>query len=560
MSKASLRRVFFSTATIVSLVGIPVFTACIDEVSNQLPGGGKGKGTGGSKGGGDADAGDSGSGGAGTGGAGSGGAVVGSGGDASAGGAEATGGAEQGTGGADTGTGGAVVEAGTPDGSAGDGGPEGGTPVTVSAPADLPDVSADDYKDNVHGIITGDTLKRWIADWTANRPAGVTGKLVVLQIVPGVAASVVHVAEKGTTVASYVVPASELTQVRDNGLSRIEAEIPNGTAADAFLKKYGIDAVNDYVVLTFEQLADTQNSIVQSVGRAWLLLRYWGYAKERIGILNGSVNWNATTHGLVNTTPQQEPPNNGTTTVRDLRVDNTAYVITLGGVLDVYKGAAGAVPLANVSLVDARGGAEALGLQKATSTGKTNCTSYTGTGVNARCSPPFEGRLKGANSVPWPQFLRDGANGFQFLSKADAKAIFDAQSHYTAGQLTIQYCRTNMRSMVTGLVANVVLGYPTRFYDTSFIEWSHLSYGPTALTRILPENSSYRTDLATLTQHADVSNYTPGGSIEGITINGWVDGPNYNVDADISPTPPAVTPTAGTTNLSVETDRAYKLQ
>ena len=113
--------------------------------------------------------------------------------------------------------------------------------------------------------------------------------------------------------------------------------------------------------------------------------------------------------------------------------------------------------------------------------------------------------------------------------------------------------------MVTGVVANVILGYPTRFYDTSFIEWSHLSYGPTALTRVLPETSPFRTDLANLTEHADVTGYTPGGSVEGITINGWVAGPNYNVDADISPTPPAINLTATSTNLSVSSDRAYKL-
>ena len=39
-----------------------------------------------------------------------------------------------------------------------------------------------------------------------------------------------------------------------------------------------------------------------------------------------------------------------------------------------------------------------------------------------------------------------------------------------------------------------------------------------------------------------MSGYTPGGSIEGITVNGWVDGPNYNADVDISLTPPLVTP------------------
>ena len=364
----------------------------------------------------------------------------------------------------------------------------------------------------------------------------------------------------GLGVVSHLVPQSELTQVRDNGLSRIEAEIPDGPSTDAFLARYGIDVAKDYVILTFEQLGSTQNSIVQSVGRAWLLLRYWGFPKERLGILNGSVNWNSANQALPTAESRTATlSNDGTSSVRDLRVDHTAYVITLSQLLGILKQEQGARPLAQVNLVDARGGAEALGLLKATSTGKTDCTSYTGTGSGARCSPPFEGRLKGASSVPWPQFLDTAANGFRFFAKAAVKQTFDTLSGYTTGQLTIQYCRTNMRSTVTGIVANVILGYPTRFYDTSFIEWSHLSYGPTPLTRVLAADSTYRTDLATLTEHADVSGYTPGGSIDGITINGWVNGPNYNADADISPTPPLVTPTARTTNLSVDTDRAYKV-
>lgn len=206
--------------------------------------------------------------------------------------------------------------------------------------------------------------------------------------------------------------------------------------------------------------------------------------------------------------------------------------------------------------MDARGGAEALGLARATSTGKNDCANYSTTN---KCSPPFEGRLKGANSIPWPQFLDTADNGFRFFPKATVKNTFDTQAEYTPGQLTIQYCRTNMRSMVTGIVANVILGYPTRFHDTSFIEWSHLSYGPTPLTRVLPETSAFRTDLANLTEHADVTGYTPGGSLEGITINGWTAGPNYNADADISPTPPAINLSAPHSNLSVLTDRAYKL-
>lgn len=516
----------------------------------------------------------------------------GSGGTGGNGGTDNLGGTD-GLGGTGSGTAGAPVEAGSPGvgGHAGGGGGGGsdlvggagsgsggeavggeggaGTELRIATPEDLTDESSPDYGNNEHGLITGWTLTSWVDDWAAQRPSGVTGKLVVLQVVPSLATSKVHVEGNGTSVVSYLVPQGELTKLRDNGLSQIEAEIPDGTATDAWLKKYGIDVAKDFVALTFEQLpaegdvAATTNAIVQQVGRAWLLLRYWGFPAERIALLNGSVNWNAATQTLPleASTLAATPPNDGTTSVKDLWVDNTALVITLEELLATLQGKPNARPLAQVTLLDARGGAEALGLLKSTNTGKTDCPSYTGTGANARCSPFFEGRLKGAHSVPWAQFLDTSPNGFRFLSKSAVKALFDVQSGYQAGNLTIQYCRTNVRSMVTGIVAAVILGYPTRFYDTSFIEWSHLAYGPTDKTRSLSADSPFRTDLATLTEHATVTGYTPGLAYDALTmpVTGWVDGPNYNGDDDVSNTPPSIVPSATTTTKSVTDDRAYKL-
>jgi len=78
---------------------------------------------------------------------------------------------------------------------------------------------------------------------------------------------------------------------------------------------------------------------------------------------------------------------------------------------------------------------------------------------------------------------------------------------------------------------------PTRFYDTSFIEWSHLAYGSTPKQRVLRESSPFRTDLPSLTEHATVTGYTPGGAYDAATmpVAGGVDGPNCNDDADYQP-------------------------
>lgn len=65
--------------------------------------------------------------------------------------------------------------------------PPGGepTPIVVNSPAQIAQESADDYNDNENGLITGATLKRWKDDWLNERPAGITGKLVILQVTEG---------------------------------------------------------------------------------------------------------------------------------------------------------------------------------------------------------------------------------------------------------------------------------------------------------------------------------------------------------------------------------------
>jgi 3-mercaptopyruvate sulfurtransferase SseA len=450
----------------------------------------------------------------------------------------------------------------------------------VATAADLPDRSAPDYGDNHHGVISGGRLAHWYSNWAQNRPTGIEGRLILLQLVPpGVTSSLVPIAKEQDGVFVYLVPAASVNALRDNGVSQFETDIPNGAAFDAFLELYGIDPRKDLIVLGFENQASTNNTIVHAIGRAWLYLRYWGVKKEHLAILNGALNWNAAYYALPHAPLAQQkfsvPRNQGTVTARHLGVDNTALVVSLEEVIAILKEEDGALDMDNVRIVDARGGAEAYGLKKATSTGRTDCASYDpatpGNPANKRCSTPFEGRLRGARSVPWTQFLDTKENGFRFLPFTTVKAIFDAQSGWNPqSELTIQYCRTNQRSTVTGIVANVILGYPTRFYETSFIEWGHLSYGPEGdehpNKRILAADHPFRTDLPELTEHAvlhpsDAANYTPGLPLG--TLNHpvtWVAGPNYNDEADVSPVSaswPKVNTSATTSRLSVDEDRAY---
>jgi len=512
----------------------------------------------------------------------------GSGGRSSGGSPAATGGVPSQTGGVST-SGGEGGLGGASGGSSGSGGGSGGSPepaLYVSTALDLTDESEVDYPDNEHGIISGGTLASWLEDWSGNRPAHIDGDLIILQVVPASVTSFSNLPENPDEgVYSYLVSANSFNVARDSGFSYFETDIPDGATADAWFERYDVDPNEDLVVLVFEQQGSTQNSVVHSIGRAWLFLKYWGISSEHLAILNGSLNWNASTYGFqLDTTGSHtfsDPPNNGTARVRDTGVDNTVLSVSLEEVISLLdERAANPTVDDGVRIVDARGGAEAYGLAKATSTGRTNCASYTGTAPNAKCSTPLEGRIKGAGSVPWTQFLDTAQNGFRFLPKAQVKAIFDAQAGWDDdANLTIQYCRTNQRSTVTGIVANTILGYPTRLYETSFIEWGHASAGPeeTGLggagsedypnKRLVAADFAFRTDLEHLTEHAvlhpdDAGAYVPGGTLGTLTQPvTWVDGPNYNTEADIAPAVegvwPKLHPDAATTRQSIDQDRAY---
>lgn len=482
--------------------------------------------------------------------------------------------------------------------------------LRVSTIEELTDKSAPDYGDNEHGIISGGRLKRWINDWENERPDGIEGRLVIIQVVPSNVTTSLHLTPKPDSgVVTHLINSSEFNVARNNGLSAFETDIPDGAAADAWLKKWGVDPRKDLIVLSFEQQANTANSIVQNVGRAWVFLKYWGVSTDHIAILNGSVDWNAANYGLSTSPAAQQkftkPSNAGTVTVRHLGNDNTALSISLEEILAILSEDDGAAPLAGVRIVDARGGAEALGLDRATSTGRKDCadwdvlhndilplsnpptTAQTASQSENKCSTPFEGRIKGAKSVPWTQFIDTAPNGFRFLPYTTVKSIFDSQSGWNASaDLTVQYCRTNQRSTVTAIVANVILGYPTRLYETSFIEWGHASAGPGSdgiggapaeddPRGLLGSEFPFRTDLDEFTEHAELTptgqaKYpTPGLALTATLTQGtdynWVAGPNYNDPEDIAPIAgtwpesgwPTISPTATTTRLSIDTDRAY---
>ena len=113
--------------------------------------------------------------------------------------------------------------------------------IPVNTPAAIAQESADDYEPNVNGLITASTLKRWKDDWANQRPAGITGKLVILQVSAGQRRARNTSSPTAATCSPICRRRREWIQTRTNGVIETPSMVPDGAAMDALLKKYNID-------------------------------------------------------------------------------------------------------------------------------------------------------------------------------------------------------------------------------------------------------------------------------------------------------------------------------
>lgn len=403
----------------------------------------------------------------------------------------------------------------------------GGTGIVVNTPAAIAQESADDYDANVNGLITGATLKRWKDDWLNQRPAGITGKLVILQASAGPAGSE-YIKPNGTTVFTYLSPSSEWIQTRSNGVIETQSMVPDGPTMDALLKKYNIDPQRDMIVAA---MGTGSNPNAMAQGRIWYALRYWGVDKKNLAILSGGNQWlNGTSMTAADfQATASTAPNSGTASVKNLPVDNTALQATLQDMLAVLPSSDTNVLNDGVFIWDARSlGQYAAGERVELGEDTDPDTAGTQACASAYCTPTNtanymwtfqnggsrQGHPWGALQLQYTHML-DPAAGYSYRPKATLAAYLNgdvaangigfvdasyqpvgAGNAYRPGDVVYAYCETTFRAMITGVVSGVILGKPTRFYDGAMVEWHSLSHLQDQLGNyILPHDSPWRTDV-----------------------------------------------------------------
>jgi 3-mercaptopyruvate sulfurtransferase SseA len=398
-----------------------------------------------------------------------------------------------------------------------------GTALSVAKVADIAQSSADNYDDNVNGLITGNTLKSWITDWTNNRPAGITGKLIILQASAG-EAGYEFIKPDGNNVFTYSVSRSEWKETRSNGVIETISMVPSGRTMDTFLAKYGIDPGKDMIVCG-QGTAGAFNTML--AGRCWYMFRYWGTPKQNLAQINGGNKWLGT--GTNTSLVQADfgisasiPPLNGTTSVKDLSEINMALQATLEDML-------AAVPAQDVNLLndgvfiwDARGnGMPGTGDNEYRPDGDTDFRKRGST----------QGHPNGALTLVFKKLLNT-SEGFTYKTKAEIQSYLDgnvdtnsvgfmgadlqtvgAGAAYQTGDVVYTYCETTYRAMVTGFATGVIIGLPTRFYDGAMYEWHSMSNVVASDGNvILPWDSPWRTDESNISMfrvHSTAASIAP---------------------------------------------------
>jgi 3-mercaptopyruvate sulfurtransferase SseA len=390
--------------------------------------------------------------------------------------------------------------------------------VQTNTPAQIAQESADNYNDNVNGLITGATLSRWLSDWENERPPGVTGRLVIMQLGTGPEGAE-FVRHDGPNVATYPFNQNEIAMDRNNGVTVTPTLVADGPTMDAFFKKHGLDPRHDMIVC-----ARASGSIF-SQGRCWYTLRYWGVPARNLAFLNGDFGWQVNPANPDRMQPSDftsapaSPPGHGTVSVRDLPEDNFGLIATAEDIMAIATFGPANDTTDGVLVWDARG-ANQYSAGEAFELGQAGCTE-------AYCGPiadymstfqnraTRQGHPHGTLQLQWPRMVV-ASEGNRFKSKAELMAYMNGEvdsngigfidytyqpvgvgNAYQPGDTMYVYCETTQRAQVTGFVAAAILGLPTRYYDGAMIEWNSLSNIITEDgTPILPVDSPWRTDLA----------------------------------------------------------------
>jgi len=254
-----------------------------------------------------------------------------------------------------------------------------------------------------------------------------------------------------TTAASYAaghIPgavlwnsSTDLAVGRLEGVAALTSEPPTGPAMDALIQRMGIDA-HTTVVFTTNRGANVLN-----MTRAYFTFRYWGFARERLKVLQGADSlWVAGGNTLSTVTPTVRP---STMSVRDLYTGSTACFAFRTAIGDM------------INTVD---------LVNADTTRASSPTGITILDVRGGVDPAVGPYVMNARVDDYNQYLVTGlTSAFKPLSDMTTRlATFGVTG---SKAMTIVYCASGHRASSTFFVLDGMLKWPVTLYDGSSGQW-----------------------------------------------------------------------------------------
>ncbi|MBN2645964.1 MAG: hypothetical protein JXR59_10905 [Desulfuromonadaceae bacterium] len=280
---------------------------------------------------------------------------------------------------------------------------------------------------NTGVLITPEILKGWMDAGLVNKEDSFDGRVVILSLEATsetVTGEVVTEAYPSSHIPGSQPWGSVQYQTRLDGLSEVANMVVDGPTMDALLERCGIDE-NTTIVLT------CASGGAMSVTRDYMYLRYWGFPKEKIKVLNGGdVAWTAAGYEL---TSAAATPASTFMSVSDNEAIRTDLYMSLSEmILAVDDNDASGGTLYNI--VDTRGASA--------------------TAIN--------------NAIPLAYSLFTDRTTFYSLETAEA-AI--AATDFDPTLPSITYCVSGGRASVGFFVLDAIMGYEVAMYDGSWNQW-----------------------------------------------------------------------------------------
>lgn len=302
-------------------------------------------------------------------------------------------------------------------------------------------------------IIDAATLAKWTDEGKVNAPLGTADRVVVVSVAS--LANFTSTTKKHIPDAVHFDYASELTMTREEGLGPSIQMMLSGPRMDGVVQKLGIDA-STTIVLTIPKASTDLETYQQSV--AYWTFRYWGFARDRVKILNGGDDaWDVAGRSL---TDALLVPTPSTYTVSGNKVLKDVVRTSVGEMLAFVDSVNRDRSLLNTwQMLDVR---------------------------SFGTSPYIANSFRGSSAM---QFLTDRVNGeaarnrlypdrTTLVSRMASSPVLDgtAQTFLSPGKKTIVMCFTSTSASPSFVLFDAVLAVPEgdiTMYDASAIQWNN---------------------------------------------------------------------------------------